>query len=96
VSRRQIEEWRSAQANELIAAKVTNTFIHAHPDHPIDIVLERLAETGGVLPVVSRTMVHRVEGVVTPETILPIRERSRPGNVAEPQSLPSAADATSG
>lgn len=39
--------------------------IHAHPDHPLDIVLERFAETEGALPVVSRDDAEQVEGVVT-------------------------------
>jgi CIC family chloride channel protein len=38
---------------------------HAHPDHPLDVVLERFADSGGALPVVSREDIDRVEGVVT-------------------------------
>ena len=46
--------------------------MHAHPDHPIDVVLERLAESGGLLPVVSRTEASRVEGVITRDSILSV------------------------
>ena len=42
---------------------------HVHGDHPMDVVLARLATTGGAVPVVSRDNVRRVEGVVTLETI---------------------------
>jgi hypothetical protein len=58
-----------------VAALVPDSFVHAHADHAIDVVIERLAESGGVLPIVSRTDVHRVEGVVTPDSILNLRDR---------------------
>ena len=71
VTREELDEWRSGdKADAPIAAMVKGAFVHVHPDHPIDVVLERLAASGGLLPVVSRTEVHQVEGVVTPETIL--------------------------
>jgi hypothetical protein len=49
--------------------------VHAHPDHPIDVVLERFAQSGGILPVVSRADARRVEGVVTIDSMLKIAER---------------------
>jgi CIC family chloride channel protein len=71
VTYQQVEEWKStATADEPISALVTGTFVHAHADQPIDVVLERLAQSGGLLPVVSRSDVHKVEGVITPETLL--------------------------
>jgi hypothetical protein len=39
--------------------------VHAHPDHPSETVLERLAQTGGILPIVSRDDAQQVLGVVT-------------------------------
>jgi chloride channel protein, CIC family len=50
--------------------------VHTHPDHPIDVVLQRFAQTGGVLPVVSRSAAQRVEGVVTLQSLA---RRLRPG-----------------
>jgi chloride channel protein, CIC family len=76
VTRERLDELHGTdQANTPVAACVDGSFVHAHPDHPIDLVLERLSESGGVLPIVSRTKVHRVEGVVTPDSILSTRER---------------------
>jgi CIC family chloride channel protein len=43
--------------------------VHVHPDHSIDVVLERLSEAGGTLPVVSRANARHVEGVITLESI---------------------------
>jgi CIC family chloride channel protein len=72
VTRQQLEEWKgTATATEKISAVVNDRFVHAHADHPIDVVLERLAESGGVLPVVSRAAARRLEGVITAETVLP-------------------------
>jgi chloride channel protein, CIC family len=76
VTREQLDELRSSdKAQHPIASVVETAFVHAHPDHPIDIVLERLEESGGVLPIVSREEIHRVEGVVTADSILPSRRR---------------------
>lgn len=49
---------------------VDHDFVHAHPDQPIDIVLDRLGETDGILPVVSRTDAHHLEGVITLDDLL--------------------------
>lgn len=46
-------------------------FPHAHPDHSVSLVLDRMrAEGVDTLPVVSRTDVHNIEGVVTLSNIL--------------------------
>jgi CBS domain-containing protein len=49
--------------------------VHAHPDHPLDVVFERFAESGGVLPIVSRAEATRVEGVVTRDAIMTFAEK---------------------
>ena len=45
---------------------------HVHADHPIDVVIERLRHSCGLVPVLSRADVHRVEGVITRDTIVGI------------------------
>ena len=42
---------------------------HVHPDHPLDVVLVRLAAADGMLPVLSREDVRRLAGVVTFDAI---------------------------
>jgi CIC family chloride channel protein len=78
VTRRQVERWRAnGQSRAPLAALIGESFVHAHPDHPLDVVVERLAESDGVLPIVSRASADRVVGIVTPETLLAVdRERS--------------------
>lgn len=39
--------------------------VHVHPDHASDVVLQRLASSSGLLPVVSREDAQRLVGVVT-------------------------------
>jgi len=71
VSISQLDQWyESARAQDRVGALVAESSVHVHPDHPIDVVLERWLESGGVLPVVSRADARRVEGVITRESIL--------------------------
>jgi CIC family chloride channel protein len=66
---------RSGKGMDPIASIVERKSVHAHLDHPIDVVLERLAQSGGVLPVVSRADADRVEGVVTIGSLLKTGDR---------------------
>jgi len=76
VSHDQLEEsMKSGNAADLVASIVDRSFAHAHVDHPIDVVLERFAESGGILPVLSRTDARRLEGVVTSDSIRKFAER---------------------
>jgi CIC family chloride channel protein len=46
-------------------------FAHVHGDHTLDIVLHRMGTAGvKVLPVVSRSDVRRLEGIITLDDIL--------------------------
>ncbi len=74
VTREELERWHASQSAEApIASVVDREFVHVHPDHPLDVVLDRLSESSGLLPVVSRTDVTRVEGVVTADSIVAVR-----------------------
>lgn len=55
---------------ESIRALAVAPAVHAHPDHPIDVLVERLAHSNGVLPVVSRANAKEVVGIVTVERIM--------------------------
>jgi CIC family chloride channel protein len=48
-----------------VEALVDTTFPHVHLDDPMDVVVERLASSGGFLPVVSRANTRQLEGVIT-------------------------------
>ena len=90
VTREQLDGWHSSdRAGDALSSVVADSFVHAHPDHPIDVVLERLSESGGVLPVVSRTAAKRVEGVITRDSILDswgLRHHDRADAVRGPES----------
>jgi CIC family chloride channel protein len=71
VTRGQIERaLSSGAANAAIASIVTDDCTHVHPDHPLELVLDRLAKSPGLLPVVSRSQTNRIEGMITPETVI--------------------------
>lgn len=55
---------------ESVGAVAEPTAVHAHPDHPIDVLVERLAHSNGVLPIVSRADAKMVLGIVTVERIM--------------------------
>ena len=47
---------------------------HVYPDQPLDLVLEKLAQAPGVIPVLSRHG-HRLLGVVTKDTVMQFLDR---------------------
>lgn len=59
----------SGRGSDPVESIVEPSLCHAHPDHPIDVVLERLAESGGLLPIISRDDTRRVEGVITGDDV---------------------------
>ncbi len=67
----------SGRGKEVVGALGDETVVHAHPDHPIDIVMERFAESPGILPILSREQTRRIEGVITLEDITRYLQRRR-------------------
>ena len=72
VTRQMLEEVQGTDKQEqpLAALPFWRDATHVHPDHPLELALERLAKTPGVLPVVSRSNARRLEGVVSLEDVL--------------------------
>ncbi len=71
VKRRDLEESvRSGRVDVSVTSLVVPEPLHVHPDHSLELVLERFRGSPGVLPVLSRGEVHRVEGAITLETIV--------------------------
>jgi hypothetical protein len=48
--RRLGELGRSGQSDEALSSVTGNGFVHTHPDHPIDVVLDRLSESRARCP----------------------------------------------
>jgi chloride channel protein, CIC family len=61
---------RSGRGDDAIVAIANTRPNHVHPDHPFDVVIQRLRGSGGALPVVTRYDVHHIEGVITPEAVV--------------------------
>jgi CIC family chloride channel protein len=49
---------------------------HTHPDHPLEVALERLGKNPGILPVVSRKQIREVLGVITPQTVMQFLQKT--------------------
>ena len=67
----------AGQGEHAIRDLVDRTFSHAHPDHSLDVVLERLSDSEGLLPIVSRHDIRHVEGVVTLDDVTRVVGRAR-------------------
>jgi len=66
VSRERLAEAiESSRTDELVGRLAVPVGVHAHPDHPSDIVLDRLALSNGVLPIIQRDNAEQVVGIVT-------------------------------
>ena len=63
-------------ADSPIAALLVRDFAHVHPDHPLELVLERLGKNPGILPVVSRNEVRHVQGVITPQMMIQFLQKT--------------------
>ena len=68
---------QAGHGSEIVGSIVDESFAHVHPDHPLDVVLERFAESTGLLPVVSRATVRRVEGAIGLDEITRFAKRRR-------------------
>ena len=73
LSRNMLEEAarQGSAAKSLAELLPTDGFVHLHADHPLNVALERMGATQlGVLPVVSRGDVRKLEGIVTLHDVL--------------------------
>jgi len=68
---------RGGRGGDPVGTVVDADFVHAHPDHSIEVVLQRFGESPGLLPIVSRGQVRRIEGVVRLEDLTRFVNRRR-------------------
>ncbi len=77
ITRDQIEQAiQSGAADTRVGSLLVTDFAHAHADHSLEVVLERLGKNPGLLPVVSRKQVREVLGIVTPQTVMQFLQKS--------------------
>lgn len=69
----------SGRGSHPIETLMDQSIVHAHPDHPLEIVLERLVHAGGLLPVTSRENARHVEGVITLDNVTQTLGKRRSG-----------------
>lgn len=68
----------AGRRDEAVHALADTDVVHVHPDHPVDVVLERFADCAGLLPVVSRSDARRVEGAIGLDEITRFASRRGP------------------
>ena len=84
-----VEAGRGHKTVGTIAEAIT---VHAHPDHSFDVVFNRLLQSDGLLPVLSRDAARHVAGVVTLEHVVQfITARARAAREV-PRSARSASE----
>ena len=77
VTRSQIEQAvKSGRAGAPVTALLIRDFAHVHPDHRLELVLERLGKNPGLLPVVSRNQVNHVLGTITPQSVVQFLQKT--------------------
>ena len=78
VTRDRIEQAVQAGATDTrVGSLLVTDYAHAHADHPLEVVLERLSKNPGLLPVVSRKQVREVLGIVTPQSVMQFLQKRR-------------------
>jgi CIC family chloride channel protein len=75
----QLREAIARGEGDMPVGSLANTApIHAHPDHPLAMVVERLAHSDGLVPIVTRDDAQVVLGAITVEAIMRgLRGKSR-------------------
>ena len=71
VSRPDLDRAIKERVSSIAAISHQQHFPHVHSDHTLDVVLHRMGSTGmKVLPVVSRSDIRHLEGIITLEDVL--------------------------
>jgi chloride channel protein, CIC family len=86
-------EVAEGRGDQPVSGLVSEDWAHVHPDHAIDVVLDRFGRNPGVLPVLSRADTETVEGVITTETLMRVfgakrtaRATQAPAPAVQPQT----------
>jgi chloride channel protein, CIC family len=67
---------RSGKGADPVSSILVRDWEHVHPDQPLELALQRLKGNPGLLPVLSRSQIQRVEGVITPESLMEFLQRA--------------------
>jgi chloride channel protein, CIC family len=67
---------RSGKAADPVTSILVRDWEHVHPDQPLELALQRLKKNPGLLPVLSRSQIQRVEGVIMPESLMEFLQRA--------------------
>jgi chloride channel protein, CIC family len=77
VRRDEIEEAvRLGKSAAPLRSILIQDYPHVYPDQPLEVVIERLGKSPGLLPVVSRGELNHVQGVITPQRLIQFLQSS--------------------
>ncbi len=65
-----LESVASGDGGVCVTSLLAPAWEHVHPDHPLDLAMERFRLSPGLLPVLDRQETRRVVGVITLDSIL--------------------------
>jgi CIC family chloride channel protein len=82
---------RAGKGATPVALLVERDWKHVHPDHPVELALERLRHSSGLLPVLNRSHVHRLEGVITVDTLMEFLQKPSNKNGGQPSEFAEGA-----
>jgi len=71
---------REGHGHDRVDAILSTDGPHVHGDHPLDVALERFSQSSGLLPVVDRSDISRVEGFITMDSIVRVLNNTRNDN----------------
>ena len=69
VTRQRIEQEMQLNKDATVHDLLISEFGHVHPDHSLEVVIDRLGNNPGLLPVVSRNNSAHILGVITPQSL---------------------------
>ncbi|HZD50229.1 MAG TPA: chloride channel protein [Silvibacterium sp.] len=80
ITRDLIEKEKTVKADAPVHDFAISEFEHVHPDHSLEVVIDRLGKSPGLLPVVSRSNAQQILGVITPQSLTQFVQRNWENN----------------
>ena len=80
ITRDLIEKEKTIKADAPVHDFAISEFEHVHPDHSLEVVIDRLGKSPGLLPVVSRSNAQQILGVITPQSLTQFVQRNWENN----------------
>jgi CIC family chloride channel protein len=81
---------QTGQAAAPVVSLADHSWEHVHPDHSLELAMERLKRAPGVLPVLNRSHIHCLEGIITSDSLLTFLQTAWSPNGQGTEGTPGA------